>query len=84
MEDVRLEMLKMWKASWETYTNSLTMMQVQGTKMLDLLFNQSETAQDETQRLIREGLEKAKDAQKSYFQAVEDNFKKIEELLNKK
>ena len=84
MEDVRLEMLKMLKASWETYTNSLTMMQDQGTKMLDLLFNQSETAQDETQRLIREGVEKAKDAQKSYFQAVEDNFKKIEELLNKK
>ena len=84
MEDVRLEMLKMWKASWETYTNSLTMMQDQGTKMLDLLFNQSETAQDETQRLIREGLEKSKEAQKSYFQAVEDNFKKIEELLNKK
>ena len=84
MEDVRLEMLKMWKASWETYTNSLTMVQDQGTKMLDLLFKQSETAQDETERLIREGLEKAQEAQKSYFQAVEDNFKKIEELLNKK
>ena len=84
MEDVRLEMLKMWKASWETYTNSLSMMQDQGTKMLDLLFKQSETAQDETQRLLKEGVEKAQEAQKSYLQAVEDNFKKIEELLTQK
>ena len=84
MEDVRLEMLKMWKASWETYTNSLTMIQDQSTKMLDLLFKQSETAHDETQRLLKEGLEKAQEAQKSYFQAVEDNFKKIEELLTQK
>ena len=84
MDDVRLEMLKMWKASWETYTNSLNMMQEQGTKMLDLLLNQSETVQGEASRLIKEGLDKAQEAQKSYFQAVEDNFKKIEELFKKK
>jgi hypothetical protein len=84
MDDVRLEMLKMWKASWETYSNSLNMMQEQGTKMLDLLLKQSETVQGEASRLIKEGLDKAQEAQKSYFQAVEDNFKKIEELLAKK
>ena len=84
MDDVRSEMLKMWKASWETYTNSLSMMQEQGAKMLDLLLKQSETAQGETSRLIKEGLDKAQEAQKSYFQAVEDNFNKIEELFTQK
>jgi hypothetical protein len=60
------------------------MMQDQSTKMIDLLYKQSETAQDETQRLLKEGLEKAQEAQKSYFQAVEDNFKKMEALLSRK
>ena len=84
MDDIRLEMLKGWKSSWESYVKTLTMMQEQGEKMLDLLFTQSDTVREESKKLIKEGLDNAKEAQKSYLNSVEDNLKKIEDLLAKK
>ena len=84
MEDVRIEMLKAWRSSWESSVKTLTMMQEQGEKMLELLYSQSETAKEETKKLIKEGMIKAQEAQKSYFQAVEENLATIEELLTKK
>ena len=83
MNDVRVEMLKGWRSSWESYVKSLSMMQVQGEKMLEMLFAQSESAQDETKKVIKQAIENAKDAQNSYFQAVEENLRKIEEALAK-
>jgi hypothetical protein len=83
MEDVRLEMLKMWKASWENYVKNLSMMQEQGEKMLEMLFAQSDSAHDETKKVVKQAIENAKDAQDSYFQAVEENLKKVEEALAK-
>ncbi len=84
MDDIRAEVLKMWRSSWENSVKNLTMVQEQGNKMFDLLFNQSETIQTETKKLIKEGLTNAQEAQKSYFQAMEENLKKIEELLAQK
>jgi hypothetical protein len=83
MDDIYSEMLKMWKSSWGTYVKNLSMMQEQGEKMLEMLFAQSESTHDETKKVIKQAIENAKDAQSSYFQAVEENLKKIEEALGK-
>ena len=53
MDDVRIEMLKGWRSSWESYVNTLNMMQKQGEKMIDLLFTQSENVHKETKSLIK-------------------------------
>jgi len=78
------EMFKMWKASWESYVKTLSMMQEQGEKMMDLYFNQSGVIQEESKKVIKQGMANLKEAQKSYLQAAEENLKKIEELLAKK
>ena len=84
MEDVRMEMLKMWKTSRESYVKTLTMMQEQGERMCDLFLNQSDSVRDEAQRIIKEGMTTTKEAQKNYVKAVEENVAKMEELLSKK
>ena len=84
MDKIHEEMLKVWKSSWENYVKTTSMMQEQGEKMLDLFFTQSGTLQEETKKLIKEGMANLKEAQKSYFQAVEENLKKIEESFAQK
>lgn len=84
MDDFRFEMLKMWKYSWENYLKNLNMMQDQGEKMLDLFFVQSDSVKDEAKRLIKEGIANTKEAQKSYVNVVEENLKKIEDMLSSK
>jgi polyhydroxyalkanoate synthesis regulator phasin len=84
MDDIRVEMIKGWKSSWESYVNTLSMMQEQGEKMIDLLFTQSENVQKETKKLMKESISNAQEAQRSYFQAVDENFNKMEELLAEK
>lgn len=84
MDDINKEMLKLWRSSWESYVKTLTMMQQQNEKMLDLFMTQSETLQEEGKKLIKEWTANAKEAQKSYLQSMEENFNKIEELLGKK
>jgi len=84
MDDIRVDMLKGWRSSWESYVNTLNTMQEQGEKMIDLLFTQSENVQKETKSLIKESMSHAQEAQKSYFQAVDENLNKMEDLLAKK
>jgi hypothetical protein len=84
MDDIRVEMLKGWKSSWTSYVDTLTMMQDQGEKMIDLFFTQSENVQKETKKLMKEGMSNAQEAQRSYFQAVDENLNKMEELLAEK
>ena len=83
MDDIRLETLKMWRASWENYVKSLTMMQEQGEKMFEMLLAQSDSTRDEAKRVTKQAIENAKDAQNSYFEAVEEALKKIEDALGK-
>ncbi len=81
MDDIRADMLKGWKSSWESYVKTLTTMQEQGERMLDLLLAHSDTGHDEAKKLIKEGVANTQQAQKSYVQTVEENLKKIEELV---
>ena len=83
MNNVGLEMFRLWKSSWENYIKTSGMVLDQGERMLDLVFGQSQTIQGETEKMIREGMAKAKEAQKSYFETMEENFSKIEELFGK-
>jgi len=81
LDNIGLEMFKMWNSSWRNYVQALGLMQDQGERMLDLAFGQSQAVQEETKRLLKDGMTRAQEAQKSYLQVVNDNFKKIEELL---
>jgi polyhydroxyalkanoate synthesis regulator phasin len=74
-------MVKTWKSSWSNYVKTLTSLQEQGQKMLDLYFSQAETAQNEAKKVLQEGLKNAQDAQTAYIKAVEDNLKKFEEMV---
>jgi hypothetical protein len=49
--------------------------------MLDLLLVQGDAGHDEAKKLIKEGVANTQQAQKSYVQTVEENLKKIEELV---
>jgi hypothetical protein len=84
MEDFQKQMVTVWRSSWETYVKTLSTMQEQGDKMLELFFTQSETLQDETKKLIKDWAANIKEAQKTYIRTVEDNLKKIEEQIGKK
>ena len=83
MDNMGLEMFKMWKSSWESYVKNLQMMQDQSDKMLDLFLAQSDAVREETKKMLREGMRNAQQAQKSYFEAVEENIKRFEELFEK-
>lgn len=83
MENMGFEMFQMWKSSWENYTKTLQMMQSQGDKMFDLFLNQSDAVREETKKWLREGMANAQQAQKTYFEAVEENLKRFEELFRK-
>ncbi len=80
MEDIRTEMLKAWKSGWEGYVKTLTSMQEQAQKALDLYFSQSKNVQDEAKKVLQEGLKNVHEAQMTYVKAVEDNLKKFEEM----
>ncbi|MDP6393886.1 MAG: hypothetical protein QF466_00325 [Desulfobacterales bacterium] len=82
MDGIRTEILKGWKSAWEGYVKTLTMMQEQGEKMLDPLFTHSDTVHDEAKKLIKDGVANTREVQKFYVQAVEENLKKIEELID--
>ncbi|UCG04820.1 MAG: hypothetical protein JSV83_12900 [Desulfobacterales bacterium] len=83
MDNVGYEMFKMWKSSWEGYVKTLRMIQAQGEKMLDLILTQSDTVREENKKLLRDGMANAQEAQENYFKAVEENFKRFEELFGK-
>ncbi len=84
MEDFQKQMIRLWRSSWETYVKTLSTMQEQGDKMLDLFLSQSGTLQEETGKLLKDWVANIKEAQKTYVQAVEENLKKIEEQFGKK
>ena len=82
MEDIRNEMLKTWKSSWDNYVKTLTAMQEQAQKALELYFTQSQSVQTEAKKVLQEGLKNVQEAQTAYIKAVEDNLKKFEEMVN--
>ncbi|MEW6263778.1 MAG: hypothetical protein AB1641_11950 [Thermodesulfobacteriota bacterium] len=81
MDDVRKEMFKLWKASWEGYAKSIQTMRDQGDKMLEMLFAQGEAFKGEAQKSLQEMSANTKKAQDAFFKAIEDNLAKMEETF---
>jgi hypothetical protein len=81
MEKIHEEMFKAWRLSWENYVKTLTALQEQGEKMLDLFFTQMGSLQQEGKKIFQEGIANMKAAQKTYLRTVDENLEKMEGLF---
>lgn len=75
------QIMGFWKASWETYLKTVRAAEEQGDRMLDLMLKQSDALHDEGRKLVRQWVENAKESSKTYLSAVEQNVKRIDEIL---
>jgi len=83
-EQASKQMVGMWKASWETYLKSVQAAEQQGDRMLELMLQQSDTLQGEARKLVKQWADNAKEISRTYLGAIEQNVKKIEEILEPK
>lgn len=83
-EQVAKQMVGFWKASWETYLKTVRAAEEQGDRMLDLMIKESDTLQDESKKLVKQWVENAKETSKTYLEAVEQNVKRIDEIMEAK
>ena len=83
-EKVGREYVDFMRNSFRTWMESATLMQDQGTRLLDLILKQGQTGYDETSKTVREWTHNYKKALEQFQNTVEDNFTKIEESLSKK
>ena len=80
-EQVPEQVIRMWKGSWETHVKTLKTAEEQGSRVLDLMLNQSGTLKEEAKEQIKEWVSNSKEVSKSYLDAVEQNVSKFEEML---
>ena len=80
-KDLQKEMLKMVKASWETYFQMLETVQEQSEKMMELMVSQGEALQSESKNALRQWLDNAKKTQAEYKKVMEENLSKLEGYL---
>jgi hypothetical protein len=83
-EQVGKQMIGAWKASWETYLKTIKAAEEQGDRMLDLMLQQSDTLQGEAKKMVRQWVENAKEISKTYLGAIEQNVKRIDDILEPK
>jgi len=83
-EKVGLEYINFMRNSFRTWMESATLVQDQGTRVLDLILKQGQTGYEETSKTIREWTDSYKKALEQFKKTVEDNFAKMEESLSKK
>ena len=83
-EQAAKQMAGAWKASWETYLKTVKAAEEQGDRMLELMLQQSDTFQGEAKRLVKQWVDNAKEISRTYLGAVEQNVKKIEDILEPK
>jgi phage terminase small subunit len=80
MKDASKEILRFWKTQWEAYMKSMTAMQEQGETMLEMI-QKSGVLQEGSLNMIRDWAKKYKSIQKSYLDAVEEHFEKLDEII---
>ncbi len=80
MKGASKEILRFWKTQWEAYMKAMAAMQEQGETMLEMI-QQSGVLQEGSQNMVREWAKKYKAIQKTYLDAVEDHFEKLEDIL---
>jgi S-ribosylhomocysteine lyase LuxS involved in autoinducer biosynthesis len=80
MKDASKEILRFWKTQWEAYMKSMMAMQEQGEAMLEMI-QKSGVLQEGSLNMVREWAKKYKSIQKSYLDAVEEHFEKLDDII---
>ena len=80
MKGASKEILRFWKTQWEAYMKAMAAMQEQGETMLEMI-QKSGVLQEGSQNMVREWAKKYKVIQKTYLDAVEDHFEKLEDII---
>ncbi len=80
MKDASKEILRFWKTQWEAYMKSMMAMQEQGETMLEMI-QKSGVLQEGSLNMVRDWAKKYKSIQKSYLEAVEEHFEKLDEII---
>jgi hypothetical protein len=80
MKDASKEILRFWKTQWEAYMKSMMAMQEQGETMLDMI-QKSGVLQEGSLNMVRDWAKKYKTIQKSYLDAVEEHFEKLDDII---
>ncbi len=80
MKDTSKELLRLWKTQWEAYMKSMMAMQEQGETMLEMI-QKSGVLQEWSLNMIRDWAKKYKSIQKSYLDAVEEHFEKLDDII---
>ena len=80
MNDASMEILRFWKTQWEAYMKSMMAMQEQGEAMLEMI-QKSGALQEGSLNMVRDWAKKYKSIQKSYLDAVEEHFQKLDDIV---
>ena len=80
MKDASKDILRFWKTQWEAYMKTMAAMQEQGETMLEMI-QKSGVLQEGSQNMVRAWAKKYKEIQKSYLDAVEDHFQKLDDII---
>ncbi len=80
MKDASKEIMRFWKTQWEAYMKSMMAMQEQGETMLEMI-QKSGVLQEGSLNMIRDWAKKYKSIQKSYLDAVEEHFEKLDDII---
>ncbi len=80
MKDTSKEILRLWKTQWEAYMKSMMAMQEQGETMLEMI-QKSGVLQEGSLNMVRDWAKKYKSIQKSYLDAVEEHFEKLDDII---
>jgi hypothetical protein len=76
------QMIDYHKATFETYYNSVQMLQEQTTKALDNMLKQSPWIPAQTKSFINEWISVYKKVTADFKESVDQNYAKMEEFLN--
>jgi hypothetical protein len=80
MKDASRDILRFWKTQWEAYMKTMAAMQEQGETMLEMI-QKSGVLQEGSLNMVRAWAKKYKEIQKSYLDAVEDHFRKLDDIV---
>jgi hypothetical protein len=80
MKDASKEILRFWKTQWDAYMKSMMAMQEQGETMLEMI-QKSGVLQEGSLNMVRDWAKKYKSIQKSYLDAVEEHFEKLDDII---
>ncbi len=81
-KDKTKQMIDYHKAAFETYYNSVQMLQEQTTKALDNMLKQSPWIPAQTKSFINEWISIYKKVTADFKESVDQNYAKMEEFLN--